>query len=218
MSANTTAPATAQLTTANKAVADQLRPCACRFVVVDGKRSACQRTTKRDFAPGHDAQLKSRLIAAAVAGSSVGHLVSLAADAAHTASSPAEEAGRFGFGHQVTAGVVRAQRLAQDKAARKAARDLQREANKATREAAREQAAKVREAKREQRSADRAAAAQTRELQAEQKRQASAPKTVQAKVGRWVVTGTVAKNGDLSYTTKKGDAKVAKAGSWSPVA
>lgn len=188
--ATQTAPATAQLTTATEETAE-LRPCACRFVLVDGKPSGCKRTTKRTFAPGHDAQLKSRLIRAEVAGSSVAF-----ADKPDQTVSVAEVAGSHGFGYLVTAGVVRARRQQQEKAQRKAERDAVREANRTTREAAKADTKAKREAA---------------------KSAGSSPKMVQAKVGRWVVSGTVARNGDLSYKTKAGVAKVAKKGSYTLV-
>lgn len=182
MSTNTTTPAVS-------AAAEV--PCACRAVLVDGKRSGCQRTTKRTFAPGHDAQLKGRLIRAAVAGSEV----AWAADP-KTAVSVAEVAGSHGFGHQVRDGVVRAQRLEQEKAERKAARAALAEANRATREAAKADA----QAKRDEQKAAKAAA--------------KAPKTVQAKVGRWTYEGTVGKGGVFAYTTKSGEQKTADKGTY----
>lgn len=191
MAANTTSPAP----TADQLLAvadDDYKPCACSFVHVEGEDLRCSRVTKNTFAPGHDAKLKSRLIRAGFA--------NLTVRVRGEVSSVAEAAGEHGFGYQVAAGVVRLQRQAQDKANRKAARELQREANAATREAA------------------RAEAKAKREAAAETKRAAKAPKTVSAKVGRWVVQGTVAKNGDLSYTTKAGVAKVAKSGKYELVA
>lgn len=44
------------------------------------------------------------------------------------------------------------------------------------------------------------------------------PVIVKAKVGRWSVEGTVDAEGRLAYTSKKGEAKTAEAGKWSPVA
>lgn len=170
-------------------------PCACRAVLVDGKLPACKRTTKRTFAPGHDAQLKSRLLRAEVAGSSVAW-----ASDPNTPVSVYEVAGQHGFGHQVRDGVVRARRLQQEKDDRKAARDAVREANRATREAAKADAAAKRDEAKAARVAKQAAA--------------KAPKLVAAKVGRWEVQGTVGRDGALSYTTKKGQEKVAKKGSY----
>lgn len=202
MSANTTTPE--QTASDLLAAADEAyKPCACRFVTVDGKRAACQRVTKRTFAPGHDAQLKSRLIKALVTGAQVGHVDTLAKDAPVTNTSAAEEAGKHNFGYQVSAGYARAQRLASEKAERKAARDLQREANRATRDAAKADAAAKREAAKAERDAAKA--------------QAEQAKLVTAKVGRWEVTGTVAKDGSLTYTNKKGEEKTAPQGKWAAV-
>lgn len=193
MSTNTTTPAVS-------AAAEV--PCACRAVLVDGKRSGCQRTTKRTFAPGHDAQLKGRLIRAAVAGSEV----AWAADP-KTAVSVAEVAGSHGFGHQVRDGVVRAQRLEQEKAARKAARAALAEANRATREAAKADAQAKRDEAKQRRLADKLVADVA-------KAKAKAPKTVQAKVGRWTYEGTVGKGGVFAYTTKSGEQKTADKGTY----
>jgi len=209
VAANTTTPRTAVANDRALSVDDALSveiPCACRAVLVDGEPSGCTRVTKRTFAPGHDAQLKSRMIKAEVAGSKVAWVAD-----PKTAVSVYEVAGEHGFGHQVRDGVVRAQRLQQEKADRKAARDTVREANRATREAAKAEAAAKRQAERE---AKAEALAQRVADKANKLVAGSSPKLVQAKVGRWIYEGTVGKDGSFSFRTKSGEAKTRAKGTY----
>ncbi|MFI2634743.1 hypothetical protein ACH5A2_30825 [Streptomyces collinus] len=119
MAANTTAKKTAQAATAEPT------RCECsRYELEDGRNTGCKAETKRLFAPGHDAKLKSFLIKAGAAG----ELVTRVAEDGHRTSGQADSlAAKFTFGYMVKAGVTRAR----DKAAEKAARAEQRKAKKA---------------------------------------------------------------------------------------
>ncbi len=102
-------------TTTAKIVAE-LNVCQCgRFAVVkaDGTRvrTGCTRTTKRLFAPGHDAKLKGILIRAGVAGEQVVR----EGEGNNGFTDPVKWGYSFGFGHMVEAGI----KLARDKAAAK---------------------------------------------------------------------------------------------------
>lgn len=66
-----------------------------------GERLVCTATTKRTFAPGHDARLKGFLIRVGRAG----HLVH--APEGGTPKFPAQVAERFGFAHMVRDGIAR---------------------------------------------------------------------------------------------------------------
>ncbi|MFE0793430.1 hypothetical protein [Streptomyces mutabilis] len=85
--------------------------------------TGCTATTKRQFAPGHDAKLKSALIRWGALGLDIRRNEGGVASSA----SPAKHASRYAFAHMVTAGVKRAQ----DKAADKARRAQERAAKKA---------------------------------------------------------------------------------------
>lgn len=76
--------------------------CACTDFAdaTTGERLVCGRTTKRTFAPGHDARLKGFLIRIGRAG----HLV---ATPEGTKVAAAIAADRFGFGHMVRDGISR---------------------------------------------------------------------------------------------------------------
>jgi hypothetical protein len=89
-----------------------LAPCACSLfaaVAADGTRTTtgCTATTRRTFAPGHDARLKGFLIRAGKAG----HLV---ATPEGTQEFPAKVAERFGFAHMVREGIARPSRRKAD--------------------------------------------------------------------------------------------------------
>jgi hypothetical protein len=126
MAANTTAKKTAEPTR-----------CECsRYELEDGRTTGCTAETKRLFAPGHDAKLKSFLIRAGAAG----EMVTRVAEDGHRTSGQADSlAAKFTFGYMVKAGVTRAR----DKAAEKAARTAQRKAKKAAPKAPKPVTAKV---------------------------------------------------------------------------
>lgn len=95
--------------------------CECgRFTVLnpDGTRTPvpCGQTTKRLFAPGHDARLKGFLIRAQVAGAKVERLGAVGATEVKDALNWADY---FGFGYQVRAGVALAGTKAKAKKAPK---------------------------------------------------------------------------------------------------
>ena len=86
--------------------------------------TGCTATTKRQFAPGHDAKLKSALIKWGALGLDIRRSEGGVA----TSASAAKHASRYAFAHMVTAGVKRAEakaaekaRKAEERAARKAA-------------------------------------------------------------------------------------------------
>lgn len=76
--------------------------------------TGCVQSTARTFAPGHDAKLKSLLIQAGARGLGVRY-GSVNSDAMKVAN-------RFGFGHQVLAGIDKAQARAEERAAKKSAK------------------------------------------------------------------------------------------------
>ncbi|MGW4345593.1 hypothetical protein ACWEL8_11030 [Streptomyces sp. NPDC004690] len=80
--------------------------------------TGCTATTKRQFAPGHDAKLKSALIRWGALGLEIRRNEGGVA----TSASPTKHAARYAFAHMVTAGVKRAEAKAAEKAERAAAR------------------------------------------------------------------------------------------------
>ncbi|WP_328719148.1 hypothetical protein OHT52_06295 [Streptomyces sp. NBC_00247] len=106
-------------------------PCTCsQFSTGDGKTTGCVATTTRQFAPGHDAKLKSFLIKAGAGAQEV----TRTRDGIVTSGQAATMADGFKFGYMVQAGVarakdkaaeaaIRAERKAEERAAKKAAED-----------------------------------------------------------------------------------------------
>ncbi|GLP71740.1 hypothetical protein TUSST3_83590 [Streptomyces sp. TUS-ST3] len=86
--------------------------------------TGCTATTKRQFAPGHDAKLKSFLIKHGAAGNDIRRNEGGVA----TSASAEQHAARYAFGHMVAAGVKRAE----EKAAEKARKAEERAARKTT--------------------------------------------------------------------------------------
>ncbi|MGW7356626.1 hypothetical protein ACWGI0_08245 [Streptomyces sp. NPDC054802] len=118
MAANTTAAKTAQA-----------EPVACtcsQFATEDGRTTGCQAETKRLFAPGHDAKLKSFLIKAGAEGVEVIRTV----DGIASPADASTHAAKFAFGHMVAAGITRAETKAAEKAERAAARAARKTAPK----------------------------------------------------------------------------------------
>ncbi|WP_200308843.1 hypothetical protein [Streptomyces adelaidensis] len=108
-------------TTAAKKTADQAEPVACtcsQFATEDGRTTGCQAETKRLFAPGHDAKLKSFLIRMGAEGTEVIRTV----DGIASSADASTHAAKFAFGHMVAAGITRAETKAAEKAERAAAR------------------------------------------------------------------------------------------------
>ncbi|MGW4884042.1 hypothetical protein [Streptomyces murinus] len=119
MAANTTAAKTAQA---------EATACTCsQFATADGRTTGCKAETKRLFAPGHDAKLKSFLIKAGAEGAEVIRTV----DGIASPADAATHAAKFAFGHMVTAGIKRAETKAAEKAERAAARAAKKSAPKA---------------------------------------------------------------------------------------
>lgn len=89
-------------------MAANLAPCACSLVVAvaaDGTttRTGCTATTRRTFAPGHDARLKGFLIRAGRDGL---HVREVGLGVAHETTA-VKFAERFGFAHMVADGIAR---------------------------------------------------------------------------------------------------------------
>ncbi|MEU9589855.1 hypothetical protein AB0D84_09000 [Streptomyces sp. NPDC048193] len=122
MAANTTTAKTAQAATAEPT------RCECsRYELEGGQTTGCKAETKRLFAPGHDAKLKSFLIRAGAAG----ELVTRVAEDGHRTSGQADSlAAKFTFGYMVKAGITRARDKAAEKAERAAARATRKAAPK----------------------------------------------------------------------------------------
>ena len=118
MAANTTAAQTAQA-----------EPTACicsQFATEDGRTTGCAAETKRLFAPGHDAKLKSFLIRMGAEGTEVIRTL----DGLASSADASTHAAKFAFGHMVAAGITRAEGKAAAKAERAAARAAKKTAPK----------------------------------------------------------------------------------------
>lgn len=179
---------------------EALRPCTCsRFFAVvvpmdtldDGTvteevttDTGCTATTRNDFAQGHDAKLKSALIRWGARGYEVAYVdggVRVGTDARNVAS-------RFGFGHQVEAGIAALAAKLQRQAERAAAKHAKAAAKASVIE-------------------DLTEAEEAPEAVVEV---VSTAREVVAKVGRWTYTGTEdTAAGTFTYKGKLGgDAKV----------
>lgn len=84
-----------------------IKPCTCSLVAAvdtDGNvtTTGCKATTKRVFAPGHDARLKGFLIRSGISE----QMISVGAESNRTAQQVAEQ---FGFGWMVAAGIKNGQ-------------------------------------------------------------------------------------------------------------
>lgn len=178
--------------TAAAATAVEATPCLCgKYEVVleefdtpngpdyTAETTGCNETTGNEFAPGHDAKLKSLLIRAGVAGHAVryGSLTTTADKAAQG----------FGFAHMVLAGI--------EKGKAKVAAKADRSAAKAERRAAAPRKGKA------------APAAATGERVVAVATPAEAPaaevaETVRVKVGRWEYDAVIV-DGDAHYTNAK---------------
>ncbi|AGK80457.1 hypothetical protein ACH4KO_00500 [Streptomyces anulatus] len=169
----------------------QAEPAACtcsQFATEDGRTTGCAAETKRLFAPGHDAKLKSFLIRMGAEGVEIIRTT----DGIASSADASTHAAKFAFGHMVAAGITRAEGKAAAKAQREAAKNdpAKKAAKKALRQAKQAMTAALDEAK-----ADAGARGYKRE-----------PQEVTAKVGRWERTGTV--EGDtFTYTDAKGATK-----------
>jgi len=91
----------------NATAAADIKPCTCSLVIAitdndEILTTGCRATTKRTFAPGHDARLKGFLIKAGAAG----HMVRVGEDVNTSAQAVADQ---FGFGYMVAEGIKKAQ-------------------------------------------------------------------------------------------------------------
>ncbi|GAA2246527.1 hypothetical protein GCM10010145_11980 [Streptomyces ruber] len=91
--------------------------------------TGCTATTRRTFAPGHDAKLKSFLIRHGAAG----HEIRRSEAGVASSASAEEHAARYAFARMVTAGVQRAEAKAAEKAARAEERAARKTAPRARR-------------------------------------------------------------------------------------
>jgi hypothetical protein len=185
--------------------------CECRYLVavVDGQvdengaatweehdSTGCKATTKRDFAQGHDAKLKSRLIKWGSRG------VEVLDRRTGEATSAQQVANRYGFAYQVATGIALAQ-AKQEKRAAAADR-------KHARRAAKAQAPKVDLTK----PATPELSVYEREANGEYAMPAHQDETetpvgpipFKAKVGRWTYEGTLDGN-TFTYKNKLGQTK-----------
>jgi DNA-directed RNA polymerase subunit M/transcription elongation factor TFIIS len=89
----------------------------------DSWETYCTQDTRNTFAPGHDAKLKSFLIKHEL----LGHEIRRHEGGVAVSDDAVGHAKRYGFGHMVVAGIVRAQERAAVKAAKKAERDAAKE-------------------------------------------------------------------------------------------
>lgn len=204
--------------------------------------TGCAATTKREFAPGHDAKLKSFLITHGAQGHDIKFGITLG-----TAEQFAKQ---YTFGYMITDGIAKAKAKLDAKAERAAAKAAKKTAPKAERKlaeaagvvapakvadvvAAEEaahaeaEAAKVaeREASQEWDDAPKVAVAdqpltlednEAMNAHAQDAREAAG--LVKAKVGRWEHEGYVNEDGSFSYRNKGGDLKQAKKGKYTLIA
>lgn len=100
-------------TNTNTQVAVPTAPKTCEcgdFVNAEtGARITCQRSTTREFAPGHDAKLKGFLIRTGAEGQMVR---AVAADGTTREMTAVAAASRYGFGHMVADGIAKAKEKA----------------------------------------------------------------------------------------------------------
>lgn len=200
------------------------RPCTCSTYVaateteVDGQpdyivelSTECPGVpTTRDFAPGHDAKLKSMLIKAGVAGLSV-------TDQKGIWSDPATIARKFGFGRMVEDGIRNGRDKAEArrakatyKAAKAEARatELGRKAQEKAQKAAERKAAKNREIE------DRVIAKADAERAKAEVPEVRESHPVQIKVGRWEYPAEIDFNGTATFVDGKGETQTREEGTY----
>lgn len=186
--------------------------------------TGCTSDTKRLFAPGHDAKLKSFLIKQHLAGNEIRRNeggMAISTDAV-TASD------RYEFGHLVVAGITKGEAAAEAKASRKAAIATKRAEAKAISKAGAAAVAAVKTPTLAQVVADEeaayaeASAARIREQQAEadweneatHAREERERDLVKAKVGRWEYPGYVDEDKKFHYRNKGNLLLTAPAGTY----
>lgn len=199
----------------------------------DSFDTGCTQTTKREFAPGHDAKLKSFLILHGAQGHEIrynGSLVTTAEDSAK----------RYTFGYMILDGIEKKKGKLQAQADR-AAKAAERKAAKgkpaerklaesagvvkvadvvAAEEAAYAEAEAAKVAEREQSADWSDAPAPILEDEAAMNTAAREEREaglVDAKIGRWTYKGVVNEDGSFSYRTPKGELKTKAEGKYSLV-
>lgn len=208
---------TATATTAAKtAAAPVLNNCLCStFEIVtrefevngepdyDAETTGCNETTAREFAPGHDAKLKSLLIRAGVAGFPVRRNLGGMASTSDAAGAARD----FAFGYMVQTGIERGLAKQAAKAEKKAARKSapKAKAEKVAVEMPRKVGAHV-------------VATIAQAVEAANTPEAPAADVVRIKLGRWEYSAVIAPNGDANYKTAKGADAHAVAGTFKVIA
>lgn len=171
--------------------------------------TGCDKQTKRMFAQGHDAKLKSLLIRAGVAGMEV----RWGRNGGVVVTSDAETAAkRFGFERQVIDGIRnRLDKMAKRKQAiPPAPRAVAAQVAEGTEEGdARDEVECVDCETPEQQQVDQLLAEATGETTEQ------AEPTIKAKVGRWEYEGRELADGSFEYASASGETKTAPAGKWS---
>lgn len=169
---------------------------------IETEETGCTARTTRDFAPGHDAKLKSMLIRAGVQGLEVRHN---AGGVVHSGDAATMAKG-FGFYHMVVDGIKSGKAKAEAKANRAAA------APKAERKPRGKAASQERAAVLTEKMAAKTAQA---EVRTEAPAPAAAPvaETTKVKVGRWEYDAKIV-NGDAHFTNKQGADMVAVQGTY----
>lgn len=195
--------------------------------------TGCVATTKREFAPGHDAKLKSFLITHGAQGHDIKFGITLG-----TAEQFAKQ---YTFGYMILEGIAKATEKANAKAEREAARAAKKNAPKAERKLAEgagvvkvADVVKAEEAAHQEAEAAKVAA---RENSAEWDDAKPAPileddaamntlaresreaaGLVKAKVGRWEHEGYVNEDGSFTYAKRSGGTKTVAEGKYTLIA
>jgi hypothetical protein len=179
-----------------------------------GIGTGCNATTRRDFAPGHDAKLKSLLIQAGVDGHS--EIRKDNGGVAHIFGDAVQAASQYGFAHMVQKGIeigIAKKAAKKDKPARKTPAD--RKVKGADR------AAKLQEKLESKGKTVAPAGDMPREVPvtvvAPAVQEPTTPGLVQVKIGRWIYDAKI-EGGNAYYTDKKGNDKVALDGVFTLVA
>lgn len=208
-------------------IAEQLTEDALASGEYDVFTTGCRAETRRVFAPGHDAKLKSALIAWGAKGYDVARC-----EGGLRVTSDAETwASKYEFGHMVLAGLVRAQEKAEAKAKRKASKATPAKRDGAQKASKPQSLADVVAAEEAKHAAEQAASRPAPEWHDDDcacldcVAPAPAPATdltgrpeVTAKVGRWEYRGVVSDEGTFYYLAKDGHTrKTAEAGKFAVV-
>ena len=226
------------LDAAQAAAAKSTRECQCgNFANAEtGERIDCEAATARNFAPGHDAKLKSFLIRTGAAGDLVRQL------GVADAITAVQAANLYGFGNLVSAGIIKAAEKAEARANRPARRtaakratpadaDLTHDGNAARRQREAAGLAEIVAAEEAKHAAVVAASRPEPEwddadevkvapailedegaMNAHAREAREAAGLVKAKVGRWEHEGYVNDDGSFTYAKRSGGTKTAVAG------